>query len=276
VPDANNVTVDAVTGQTSGDTISLFVDQTVAVDYLNADTGNDYMSSYVEKAIRSAEDTATLESGEYLSFKYNEVIPIIVRRRENVSIANIKSTLGYTNGVVEGQPVTDVTIDSRASARDLANGYLQKYANAVITATFTTNVWGLESGQYITITDTSSSNRNINQSFVIQKVKMREVSNGEIKFDVTCSSLIYGMVELIQQLLRQDRKLNIDENATVDNVEDANDTIYITESVTSEVDGNKQSETIYVSDSQTENVYTPPFKYGPDPNEAIYNLSSYG
>lgn len=276
VPSANQFTVETVTGQTLGDTFSTFVAQTVAIEYINEDTGNDYMSSFVEKSIRAAEATATLTAGEFLHFRYYQVIPILVKRTENVSVANLKSTLGYTNGIIDGQPISDASIKSRAAARDLCLGMLNKYANVVLSATFKTGVHGLLAGMYITITDTLSSNRDVDQSFVIQKIRIKEVAYGELEYIVTCSSLLFGIVELLQQLLKQSSGIEIDEDAVIDNVEDAAETIYVSDTGTPAVDDNKQEETIYASDFEDESVYEPPFTYGSDPNNAIYNLSSYG
>jgi len=276
-PTADQFTVDLVTAQTNGDTFSTFVAQNVGVEGLESEIGNDYMSNFNEKSIRSTELEATLDSGDFLMFRYNEVFPILVQRTENISVTSMQDTLGYSDGIFDGQPIVDRTLKTIAEARKVAEAQLNKYSNAIITATFTTTQEGLESGQLITITDTTTSARNIDQDFLIQKVQLKQVEQGENIYKVTASSLLYGMMELLQQLLKSRRKLDIEEDARIDNIEDAFETITITDVVTDEVDDNKQSETVTIADIiSEETVFTPPFVYEPDgASVSRYNLASY-
>ncbi len=159
--DDDNFTVLAVTAQTSGDTFSKFIEKNVGVEGINLDAGYDFMSNFNEKSIRNSEDELTLIAGEFLLFEYNEVVPILVQRKSATSIANMQSVLGYSNGIFDGSPVTDRTIETRSEAIALAETYLNKYSNVIINAKFKTTYEGLESGQLIRIKDTTSSNRNI-------------------------------------------------------------------------------------------------------------------
>ncbi len=97
------------------------------------------MSNYNQKSIRNAETEVTLTTGKFLLFTYNEVIPILVQRANNVSIDLMKTMLGYTDGIFDGQPITDRTITSMSEALSRAEAVLQKYSNVIITATFDTN-----------------------------------------------------------------------------------------------------------------------------------------
>lgn len=273
----DNFTVTTVTGQTTGDTLSLFVVQAVGVEGLDAEAGNDYMSNFNEKSIRGAEGSTPIVAGEFLLFRYNEVFPILVQRSENVSIANMVTTLGHTDGIFDGQPVVDRTIKTRPEAVLVAQAVLNKYANVVITAKFKTNRDGLKSGQLINIKDTTSSSRSINQTFVIQRVIIQQVEEGENLFTVTCSGLLFGMLELLQQILKQGRKLEVEEDATINNIEDAAETITISDAGAGVVDGNKQQEDIIIADGVVSSVVTPPFQWQPGgANPAIWNLFSWG
>lgn len=276
--DDDNFTVAVVTSQTTGDTLSFFTAQIVGIEGINDDTGKDYMSNFNQKSIRSSETEATLVAGEFLMFRYLEVVPILVKRTTATSVANMRSVLGYSNGVFEGQKIIDRQIKSRAEALKAANAFLNKYSNVIITASFSTNQEGLAAGQLITITDTASSTRNIDQEFLIQKVMQSQSEEGLNLFSIKCSSLLFGVVELLQQLLRQSRKLEVNEDLTVNNVEGGDETITITDAVASAVDDNLQSETITISDAiSEETVFTPPFKYEPTGlTVSRYNLASYG
>lgn len=275
--DDDNFTVAAVASQTSGDTFSTFTEMNIGIEGLDDETTLDYVYNFNEKSIRATTAEATIDAGDFLVFRYNEVFPILVKRRDNVSISNMISVLGYSDGIFDGQPIIDRTIKTRSEAVAVADATLNKYSNVVITATFTTNQEGLQSGQLISIKDTTSSSRNINQNFLIQKVVQRQIEWGENVFQVTCSSLLFGVMELLQQMLKQGRKLEVDEDARIDNVEDQYETVNISEVVTSAVDDNLQSENVSIADViSEETVFTPPFVYEPDgASVSRYNLASY-
>jgi len=62
-----------------------------------------------------------------------------VQKKNNVSVDAMKTILGYTDGIFDGQPITDRTITSSSEAQQTAEAVLQKYSNVIITAKFTTN-----------------------------------------------------------------------------------------------------------------------------------------
>lgn len=139
VPNVNQFTVESVTGQTSTDIFSKFVIKNVGVEGIDDEASFDYMSNFNQRSIRNAETETTVNTGEFLLFSYNEVIPILVQRTNNVSVTNMKILLGYTDGLFEGQPIIDITLTSRSEALKTAEAILQKYSNVIITATFSTN-----------------------------------------------------------------------------------------------------------------------------------------
>lgn len=236
VPNANSFTVAAVTSQASTDSFSLFVAKTVGVEGFDEETSFEYMSNFNEKSIRNSSTEATVVAGQFLLFTYNEVIPIFVQVTNNVSSTLMKTTLGYTDGIFEGQPIVDRTLTSREETIKTAQAILQKYSNVIIKATFRTNQEGLESGQLLRITDTGSTERNIDQDFVILSVKMKQVEWGENEYSVTCSSLLFGMLELLQQILASGRKIKIDEDEVVNNIEDQYEIITVSDVFSGQID----------------------------------------
>ena len=274
--DVDNFTVDAVAAQTTGDSFSTFVAQDIGIEGINEDTSYDYMSNFNEKSIRSSSGTDTIDAGDFLHFRYNEVFPILVQRKENSSITNMTAVLGYSNGIFDGQVIVDRTLKTRAETINVAEAQLKKYANPVIVATFRTTQEGLRTGQLINIKDTLSSTRNIDQTFIIQKVNQTQVEEGENSFFITCSSLLFGVMELLQQLLKGNRSIEVDEDARIDNIEDVYETLNISDVVTGIVDDNKQEEELTITDSVSSSLFTPPFKYEPDGTSVSrYNLASY-
>lgn len=278
VPTANQFTVSAVTSQTVWDSFSLFVSQTVGVEGLDVESSFDYMSNFNEKSIRSSETESTLISWYFLLFQYNEVIPIFVQRTDNVSVNLMKTTLGYTDGIFDWQPIIDQSLTSRGEVIKRAEAVINKYSNVIITATFTTQQEGLETGQLIHITDTTTSLRNIDQDFVIQSVRLKQLAWWENTYSVTCSSLLFGMLELLQQILATGRKIKVNEDETINNIEDANETLIITDSMATDIDGEISTETMIVSDSITNDVVEPPFYWwdtGGWPTEFQWELSAW-
>jgi len=262
-PSLDSFTVEAVTGQTNWDTFSLFVAKLVGVEGINQEAWYDYMSNYNEKSIRNADSEPTIKEGEFLLFSYNEVIPILVQRTNNVSVTNMRNVLWYTDWLFEWQPIIDRTLTSRTEALKTAEAVLLKYSNVIITAEFSTNQEWLESGQLIRIKDTTSSERNINQDFLIQSVKMKQVAWGENIYQVKCSSLLYGMLELLQQILASGRKIKVDEDEIINNIDDMYETIIILETLVNDVDGDHHIEIFIIEDQITNDVIEPPFQWWP-------------
>jgi hypothetical protein len=263
--DVDNFTVDAVASQTTGDTISYFVDKTVGLDGINtADEASfNYMQNPNAQSVRASSASATLATGEFLLMRYFEKFPIIVQRNNPVSIANMKGIIGHTNGIFDGVPHEDHKIKARSEAIAFADAKLDKHSNMVITAMFNTYKNGLRTGQLIDIEDTTSSTRNLDQTFVIQKVTLTEREQGENKYSIVASTLLFGIIELLQQLLKQGRKLEVDDNAIIYNIVSPAETLRITDAIKTAVNDNLQEETLEISDSIVTSVTEPPYYWGP-------------
>lgn len=274
--DDDNMTVASVTGQAAGNTIGFFDHHTVGVEGLDSEASFDFMSNYNEKSVRMTANHAQLVVGDFIAFSYNEVVPILAQRTDNASVTAMMSVLGYTDGVFEGQPIVDTSIKSRSEALGVANAMIRKYSNMVLTATFTTDQEGLRPGQYINITDTTSSNRHIDQSFLILQTTQSQAADGLNTYQVTASSLLYGVFELLQQILKQHRKINVAEDAIVENVNDIYETIDVSDSASSTKTGELQTETQTITDSVATILFTPPYHYEPNGTpESFYDLASY-
>lgn len=84
------------------------------------------------------------------------------------------------------------------------------------------------------------------------------------------------MLELLQQILANNRKIKVSEDEVINNIEDANEILTISDVLTNDIDGQITAEILTVSDSVTNLITLPPFKYGPTGTKpAIYNLCSY-
>lgn len=274
--DANSFTVEAVTAQASGDTFSKFATvQTVGVENLVDETTVNYVYNYNEKSIRAGSATATLPTTSFLLFKYQEVIPIRIQVQDSASITSMKTLLGG-DGIFDGAVISDSSLDSTEAVRNRGQAEIDAYSNPIVKVSFTTDFEGLESGQLIRVTD---SNRAIDDTFVIQKVKV-DYQNDYPRFSVQCASSLFGLIEYFQKLSNALSERNIDENEVIDTLANEDVEITITESNTfTATESADESVTISVSPSESatdRNITTNPYKYQPDASDARYNLSSYG
>lgn len=201
VVDPDNFTVETVTSQTSGDTITFFaVSKTVGIEGIDIEANFDYLSNYERQSIRASSQTATLPVTSFIRFSYTEKIPIEVQYTDPTS-ANALKALGLGDGIIDATPVTDRSIQDVTTAIVLAQAKIADYKNPVITGSFDTDKHGLEAGQIIVIQD---SVRGINTSYMIQVVKMRQ-SEGEygdyMTYSITFGTTLFGVIEFYQKLL---------------------------------------------------------------------------
>jgi hypothetical protein len=67
------------------------------------------------------------------------------------------------------------------------------------------------------------------------------------------------MLELLQQLLANNRKIKVNEDEVINNIEDANEIIVILEVLDINIDGEITAETMIVADSASTDIVEPPF-----------------
>lgn len=84
----------------------------------------------------------------------------------------------------------------------------------------------MKAGQVINIKDTA---RDIDDQFLIQKVRVKSKQNEKWIYDVQASSTMFGIIEFMQLLLKRSEKLLIDVSEIVDIVQNIDETITIKE-----------------------------------------------
>ena len=276
--DPNTFTVEAVASQASGDTFSLFsVSKTVGLENLVDETTVDYVSNYTEKSVRATDSEATLTSGEFILFEYNEVIKIRTQVLDPVSIASMKSLLGG-NGIFDGAPITDASIDSLQAARDRAQAEVDQYSNPIVKITFDTDFEGLESGQLLSVTD---SNKGIADDYMIQKVAIHYKTSDYPVFRVTAASTLFGIIEYFQKLSESIGDFTVDEDEVIDQIVSESQIITISESntVNTPAESASESETITITPSETateRDISVSPYVWQPDASDSRWNLAQWG
>lgn len=253
-----------------------FSTASVGIDHIDGETEYDYFGNYNAQSVRAAATTSTLNTASTIRFRYHEIIPIITQSKDNASITALKNILG-NDGIFDGNTITDHNLKTRNEADARAQSEITKFSNPIIQATFVTNYEGLRSGQIINIQD-ATSGRNINQNFLIQKVSQKPISeyDGINEYSVTCASTVFGIVELLQKLIKDSTNLKVDENEVIYNVETVYEEVTTTESWTVESQ-NVQRETVSVTESWTSAVLTHPFYWQTtsEDSKLIWNLSAW-
>lgn len=246
VVDADHFTVEAVTGQVSGDTFSKFAtSKTVGVENLDAEASYDYMTSFASRSVRASTQTGTLKAAQFLLFTYVQVIPVRIQVTDFVSVAAMKALIGG-DGIFEGQLITDESIESLQAARDRASAEIAQFANPVVTVTFTTDQEGLKSGQTIHVTDSA---KGIDDDYLIQRVRASYRAGDLPAHEVTCASSLFGLVEFFQRLIRRSSSLKVSEDETIDTIVTASESITMTDVVVTSTSHNPQTEAMTLTDA---------------------------
>lgn len=67
------------------------------------------------------------------------------------------------------------------------------------------------------------------------------------------------MLELLQQLLANNRKIKVNEDEVINNIEDASEVITVSEILDTNIDGEITAETMIIADSASTDIVEPPF-----------------
>jgi len=114
-----------------------YVAQTVGVDPIDEDTGNDFMFNFQEKFIRQAEGESLLSAGDLIRVTYKYEVPVIVKLKDTASILAMAAIEGG-DGLHE-HTIVNPSINSKDEARKVALQELAEYANPIVSGTFETH-----------------------------------------------------------------------------------------------------------------------------------------
>jgi hypothetical protein len=166
------------------------VAQTVGVDFLDDEADFDALWNFNEKYIKFT--VAPASGTNNIDVTGIPLYDILVQVEDSVSIA--------TYGVSEFAR-TDTSIKSKQEAKDFAIAELEAYANKISEGAFSTYTGGLRSGQVITV---NSTQRGVNEDFLIQKVSFSMVSKNTGMYRVELATL--KTITLIDFLINQLRQ----------------------------------------------------------------------
>jgi hypothetical protein len=281
--DNDNFTVEIVTAQTNGDTISYFsVSKTLGIDGVSDPTAYNYLGNQDQKSIKSVPTETTLTSSDYIRFSYYERIPIQLQYQDSASINALK-VLGFGDGIFDLDPYTDRNIDSIGTALVIAQAKVTEFSNPTIKGNFETDQCGLQAGQSIRITD---SYRSIDDDYVIQRVKTIIIGGkykDYTKYKVQIGTTLFGIIEFFQKLLATQDRIELNTDEVVETYVTADEQVDCSEtnSVAKEGDENaKNTETVESDDSNQSVDWTSgTWKYEPSVGQTLptrFNLADYG
>jgi len=214
------------------------VSQAIGTGYIDEDdlgTTYDALVYFEEKVLKFYTAPG---SGVAVNITYKYEIPVLIRRQELSSIGALKA-LGDVDGIRE-KYIVDNSLKTKEEARDRADFELEKYANPKWTASYNTRTPGLKSG---TIQNINSTLLGVNEDFIITSVVIQIKPNGKHIYNVVLEGRLYGLTELLLDLLDKSDVLADREDEVLDKIQ------VLTEQVN-------------VSDSHTKTSTAPPFKWG--------------
>lgn len=203
------------------DTGGWFVLKTLGVENLVPDSSVDFVFNFSEKTVRNG-SIATLNAGDVIKLEYYPYKDIRVQIRNQASIDLMKSLL-WGDGIFDGAVISDASIKTFDEWRSRARAEINAYSNPILSATFETEMDGLEAGQIIHVTYPLFS---IDSDFVIQKVDARQRTiDWPLLYSLSCGSSMYGLTEFFQYLLKRDGTWSIDVAEIVDVVQTIDETL---------------------------------------------------
>lgn len=196
------------------------VAQTVGIDFLNSDADYDCMWDYNQKYIRFTAGNIPPTS-DIVEITGSPLYPVIIR---------VQSTTSIENYGIKEFVIRDKSIRSKEEARERALSELEAYQNGVIEASFKTYTKGLKAGQVINI---NSSIRGVDESFIIQSVKLTSRGNNTVEWNISLATLrTVGIISFLQDLLKTD-EVRENESETLLSFYDFEDTVQATDEIIS-------------------------------------------
>lgn len=241
--------------------------KSVGVDPIDDYTQFDAMHNFQEKTVffrsdRIPRNTSALAASQKVRIGGNPNLPVIAKVRDLGSI-----------GMFTGREhvIVDDSIKSKDGAYQRGYAELATYRTTLAEAEFDTYERGLHTGQKITV---QSDLRGIDEDYIINRIewKVFGMDQSQNQMEMVCHvSLVttrtFGYTQLIQRLVNKEKKqmtVNVDERDTLDSVESVNDSISISETVTSSLSHNPQAETITFNSLFTSHInYGEEYVLGP-------------
>lgn len=219
----------------SFDNFSLTVDGSpVTVGLKNVDDAEDFdfLLDRKEKNLTLGESVwaianKPLLAGQEVDATYNYEIPILTVQEDSESI-NSMIALEGGSGVYE-YVILDKNISSIVDARARAEAELRDYANPVVVGSVSSiYTYGIKSGMLLTI---NSDRRNLHADYLIQSVRISQITPTQLVFDISFSGRVYGFVDVLISLFKQQQNVLLGVDEVLDAFNSFNDSVTISTGV---------------------------------------------
>lgn len=223
----------------------------IGIDGIDNADNYDALFNFQEKIIKFKEaDKPSANKTLKVSGKPN--LPVIVRYRSASDIASMVSAEGG-DGTYE-YLIKDSSINSKTGALQRARAEIVAYAQTLTEGEFVTEVSGLKAGMSI---DIQSTSRNINETFIINKVTTVQFTPTTFLYSVSLiTTRTMDLIDLLQKLiLRSTEDINMNPNDITD--------VIITGADTGD----------FVDTLGTFSTHGPTYKWGASTDTATWNFA---
>ncbi len=154
-------------------------------------------------------------AGSIFKLAGKPLLPVIVKYKDNTAIQAMISAEGNIGSGIYEYLIEDKSINSKEGARQRAQAEILAYATTLTEGEFITETDGLVSGMKILI---NSSSRNINESYVINKVTTIQFGTTGHRYLISLvTTRTFDLIDVLQRLLLEStKKIEIKENETID------------------------------------------------------------
>ena len=220
----------------------------IGIDYIDSPDSYDALYNFNEKILRFKESDKPNQNAT-LSFSGLPLLPVVVRVRDNISIANTLSAEGQGDGEYE-YLVVDKSINTQVAARERAAAEMRTYGETLSEGEFETETSGLFAGMRIFI---NSDARGISEHYVINKVTRILYNATTFRYKISLvTTKTFGFIEILKKLLLQKNKdIVISDDELLNLTETTNETISMVDSVFTGQPHPRSSETITFGESFT-------------------------
>ncbi len=207
----------------------------------------DYLWSNDEKFIQFRSDRIPNDTSS-IRISGRPKLPVRIKLRDADSIADMVSSEGGT-GEYEFL-IVDKTINDKQGARDRARAELDSFKATLSEGEFITRTSGLKAGQKINI---NSAAFGVNNDFIINKVAATLRTENSFKYKVSfITTRTLGIIDFLRSLALKDTKeIVINENEILDLMESFDESMAMSETVTSSIEHNLQEESMSIADTFT-------------------------
>ncbi len=239
------------------------VNKTVGIDNIDDPASFDVLYNFSEKIVKFK--TSNLPAlNSTLSFSGKPHLPVIVKLKDQGKINAIYSAESSLGDGRYEYLVVDKSINSKAGARERALAEIRSYGESLVEGEFSTETSGLVAGQQILVNSTVMG---VNEYYIISRVisTMKTTTAMQYKISLISTKTMDFISVIKKLLLSETKKIEIKQGEVTDLVEAADETITFTESLSSSLSHNPQTETISFGEAFTAQAlnYAVTFRYGP-------------